>query len=309
MEDFGEDVVRAAGVVLLRPGRRGAEVLVLHRPHRADWSLPKGKLDSGEHVVTAAVRECDEETGYVPVLGPPLEVRAYVAFGQPKVVHYWAATIGDSVGFTPGDEVDEIRWLTVPVAALRLSYADDVDLARRAAALPPTSPMIVLRHAQAQKRHDFKGKHDGRRPLSGRGRTQAKALVDLLAAYGIREVHSSDSRRCVDTVRRYAKSIDTDVRTDRWVNEKGHERRPKAAARHTLALAARPEPLVLCSHRPVLPSILGAVATLPGVDPEDPTVDPKLPPAGFVVLHRAFDDDGAVRVVAVERHEAWPPDH
>ena len=61
------------------PGSRGhraptrftrSKVLLIHRPRHKDWSLPKGKLDKGEHLLAAAVRECDEETGIVPVLGP-----------------------------------------------------------------------------------------------------------------------------------------------------------------------------------------------------------------------------------------------
>ena len=46
--------VRAAGAVVTR---KGGEVLLVHRPKYDDWSFPKGKLDRGEHVVTAAVRE------------------------------------------------------------------------------------------------------------------------------------------------------------------------------------------------------------------------------------------------------------
>jgi 8-oxo-dGTP pyrophosphatase MutT (NUDIX family) len=44
-------VVRAAGGLLWRDGKKGrsgARLAVIHRPHRKDWSLPKGKLDDGE---------------------------------------------------------------------------------------------------------------------------------------------------------------------------------------------------------------------------------------------------------------------
>jgi hypothetical protein len=42
----------------------------VHRPKYDDWSFPKGKVDRGEHVLTAAVREVAEETGSGPA-GPP----------------------------------------------------------------------------------------------------------------------------------------------------------------------------------------------------------------------------------------------
>ena len=52
-------MIRAAGGVLRRDGL----IAVVHRPHRGDWSLPKGKLEDGEDDATAAVREVLEETG------------------------------------------------------------------------------------------------------------------------------------------------------------------------------------------------------------------------------------------------------
>lgn len=50
----------AAGVVVFRPGR---QILLVHRPKYDDWSFPKGKLDPGETLPAAAVREVAEETG------------------------------------------------------------------------------------------------------------------------------------------------------------------------------------------------------------------------------------------------------
>jgi 8-oxo-(d)GTP phosphatase len=297
-----EATVQAAGVVMLRDGPYGTEVLAVHRPHRVDWSLPKGKLDPGEHVVVAAVRECDEETGLVPVLGPPLERRTYLSLGRSKTVDYWAARPGTDEGFTPDEEIDEIRWIPAWQTASLLTYARDVELVERALMLPQTSPLIVLRHAQALKRHDFHGHVDARRPLTGRGRSQAKQLVPLLSAYGVTVVHSSDSVRCHETVRRYAESVQVPVLHEPSMSEEGHEKRPKAARKRILALAMEPQPMVVCSHRPVLPALLDALGDLDGADPDDPLLDPKLPPAGFVVLHRAFDEDGSLRVVAAERH-------
>ena len=56
---MSDEEIQAAGGVVLRDGR----VVVVHRPRYDDWSLPKGKLDAGEHALTAAVREVAEETG------------------------------------------------------------------------------------------------------------------------------------------------------------------------------------------------------------------------------------------------------
>jgi 8-oxo-dGTP diphosphatase len=295
------EVVRAAGVVVVREGATGPEVAVIRRGLRADWSLPKGKLDPGEHQVVAAVRECDEETGIVPVLGPPLARQEYVALGAPKVVDYWAARVGSDEGFAPDDEVESVEWLPADAAVARLTYPRDGDLVRDAVAMPPSTPLILLRHTQALKRADFKGKFDAERPLSGKGRSQAKALVPMLAAYGIERVHSSDATRCRETVKRYAKSIDADIDLEPALSEESYVERPKRAVRRMRELLLDPRPLVVCTHRPVLPALVETIAGLRITGSFD--LDPKLSPGGFLVVHRHFPDDAEEpTVLAVERH-------
>ena len=49
----GPDVV-AAGAVVARKGPTGREVLLVHRPKYDDWSFPKGKQETGEHVTATA---------------------------------------------------------------------------------------------------------------------------------------------------------------------------------------------------------------------------------------------------------------
>ncbi len=296
-----ETVVRAAGVVLLRPGRRGPQIAVVHRPHRADWSLPKGKLDPGESPVVAAVRECDEETGIVPTLGPPLPLQQYLALGIPKEVRYWRAGVNSEVGFAPDEEVDEVRWVDLPEAKALLTYPRDVDLINVAIDLPATSPLIVLRHAKAVKRSDYKGDKDAQRPLSGKGRSQANALVPLLSAFDVRHLYASDALRCQQTLQRYAKYIDVRIESESSVSEEGHVERPKQAARRINDLLHDPKPLVICSHRPVLPALLQQVGQYL-TEPTD-TLDPKLSPGGFVVAHRSFNAHGEPHIISVERHE------
>ncbi len=118
--------VHAAGAVLIRDGR----IAVVHRPYRADWSIPKGKLDPGEGFAQAAVRELREETGFDVELGEELpEVRYRDHRDRPKLVRYWIArvTAGE---FAANDEVDELRWLSPDDAAERLTYDADRALVR-----------------------------------------------------------------------------------------------------------------------------------------------------------------------------------
>lgn len=303
--------IRAAGVVLLRTTNGVHEFLLVHRPGRKDWSLPKGKIDPGEHVITAAVRECDEESGFTPVLQAPLPSQSYSVGSRPKVVHYWRAHVREEVGFAPDDEVDEVLWLPVTTARERLTYPSEARLVELAAAQPDSVPLVLLRHTQALKRSQFDGDVDADRPLSGKGRSQSKALLPLLDAFGVTHVHSSPSRRCHDTVKRYAKHVDTTVVPEPALSEESHHADPAAAAARAAEIALQPDPIVLCSHRPVLPTILDAVAGALGMDPADErwrrSWEAKLPPGGFLVVHRSFSQDGSVRVVGVEQHTLSAP--
>jgi 8-oxo-dGTP pyrophosphatase MutT (NUDIX family)/phosphohistidine phosphatase SixA len=297
------EVVRAAGVVLLRGTQGRYETLAVHRPHRSDWSLPKGKIDPGEHVITAAIRECDEETGIQAILGARLPTQEYTALGQPKTVDYWVAHMKAEEEFQPNDEVDELRWVNVQSARHLLTYAHDVTLVEQAATLPPTQPLIILRHTQAVKRSDFDGRHDYDRPINGKGRSQAKSLIPLLDAYGITAVHSSDAQRCTQSVKRFAKAIQVPVIPEASLSEERFLENPKRVASRMRDLASQQQSLVICSHRPVMPTILETVAKTLGDDPSRPYWDPKLQPGAFIVVHRAFAPDGTPRVVSVERHQ------
>jgi 8-oxo-(d)GTP phosphatase len=112
------DAVRAAGGVV----RRGELLAVVHRPHRADWTLPKGKLEAGESEAQAVVREVAEETGWRAKLGADLGLVEYVlADGRPKTVRWYAMVAIEEVREPAGD-VDEVRWLPDAEARDLLSY-------------------------------------------------------------------------------------------------------------------------------------------------------------------------------------------
>ena len=312
----GDNRIRAAGVVLLRHTGPFPEVLVVHRPKYYDWSLPKGKLLPGEQAIHAAIRECDEETGFQAVLGPRLPSLHYDVEGVPKRVDFWAAHVSSDEGFTPGAKIDTVHWIPADSATGTLTHASEASLVARAAALPQTSPLILLRHTVAAKRSDYRGKDDAERPLSGKGRSQAKALIPLLDAFGITDVHSSTAVRCQHSVRKFAKYLETGVQHEPAMSEEGFEERPERTARRMRKMILDPAPLVLCSHRPLLPTLLEAAAEVlgttemtsenPASDVEDRAArwDPELPPGGFIVLHRSFFEGSAPRLVAIERHVA-----
>jgi len=128
----GKPDITAAGGVLVRNGESGREVAVIHRPKYMDWSLPKGKLESGEGWLEAALREVEEETGYRCEPSIELPRVSYLDNrGRRKLVRYWLmeAVAG---GFEPHDEVDELRWVDRDEANRLLSYPHDRELVRKA---------------------------------------------------------------------------------------------------------------------------------------------------------------------------------
>ena len=125
--------VKAAGGVVWRRGASGVEIAVAHRPHRDDWSLPKGKLDPGESWEEAALREVEEEIGFRCKLGRELSPTSYRdQKGREKVVRYWMMEPLEGE-FEPNREVDEVRWLIPSAAADLLTYPHDRDLVRELA--------------------------------------------------------------------------------------------------------------------------------------------------------------------------------
>lgn len=312
-------VVEAAGALVWRVRLRRLQVAVVHRPRYRDWSWPKGKLDPGETPVAAAVREVAEETGHDVVLGIPLPGLEYrLSDGRTKRVHYWAAQVAgrrDAVALrarppvprASRSEIDRVRWMDVGTAARRLTRsADRAPLAALVAAYRKgrldTHALVVARHGSARKRSAWKGP-DADRPLTSDGSRQAEALVPLLSAFGVAHVVTSPWRRCVETVRPYARAVGMpEQRVEAW-SEDAHEEAPGLVTGHVDALLHWPGDGVVCTHRPVLGTAFEALAARArkAVAAQLPSEDPYLQPGQLLVAHVAHRPKGP-RVVAVEVH-------
>jgi 8-oxo-dGTP pyrophosphatase MutT (NUDIX family) len=136
------DVVQAAGGLIVRRQSGQLQVAVVHRPAQEDWSFPKGKLEESETFEDAALREVLEETGLSCRLLRFIGHTEYTdRKGRPKVVAYWVMA-ADSGSFAVNEEVDEIRWLTLPDAVALLSYERDRELLAVVGAADQVEPLI-----------------------------------------------------------------------------------------------------------------------------------------------------------------------
>lgn len=267
-----ERIVRAAGAVLWRRNSESVEVAVVHRPRYDDWSLPKGKLDRGETLPAAAVREVAEETGFSCVLGHFLvETRYPVTHRRApatKTVQYFAARATGG-RFQQSDEVDRLRWLPVSDAADVLTYrADRAVLEQFVASGTEVTTVLLVRHAKAGKRENWAG-DDDLRPLSDAGCKQTDALTAMLPLFGADRVHAAPRVRCVQTVRPTAEWLGATIVHEPALSEEGFADDPTAAADRIAAIAAAGGTPVICSQGAVIPDVIGDLAGRAGIAMDD----------------------------------------
>ncbi|GAB3564159.1 NUDIX hydrolase [Amycolatopsis endophytica] len=287
--------------MLWRTGRDGVEVAIAHRPRYDDWSLPKGKLDDGETVPAAAVREIEEETGFRAVLGRHLMTVRYRVPAGPKIVDYFSAAAA-SGSFSPNEEVDELRWLSPVEAAGLLSYDSDRSVLDAFTALPAgLSTLLLVRHAKAGKRDEWLG-DDDLRPLSAAGARQAAALRALLPLFGPDRVVSAPRLRCEQTVHGLADDLGVMVEHENLVAEEFYWDDPVAGLARLLGFVAGGATPVVCSQGGVIPDVVWSLAVRDDVrlPVEDDERVPSKKGSLWVLSFQASPGNGGPRLVAAD---------
>lgn len=121
-----KDEIVASGGLLIDERKR---VLLVHRPRYDDWSFPKGKLDPGETIEEAALREVKEETGLTCRIIRKLATSRYRTRHNgklhSKVVHLFLMERTGGRIRVPKHEVDRAAWLEFDEAMKLLSYEQD----------------------------------------------------------------------------------------------------------------------------------------------------------------------------------------
>ncbi|MFW2341160.1 NUDIX hydrolase [Brevundimonas sp.] len=126
--------VATVGVICLR----GDQVLLIRRgnpPRLGEWSLPGGRVEPGETLREAALRELFEETGVEAELGPLVDVvdGIFPESGRHYVLIDYVArwTAGEPVA---GDDAADARFWPLEGIEGRVAWNETVRVIRLAAA-------------------------------------------------------------------------------------------------------------------------------------------------------------------------------
>jgi 8-oxo-dGTP diphosphatase len=123
--------ILAAGGVLWRERDAGVEVALIYRDRwGGEWSLPKGKLESGETFEQAALREVLEETACRAEIEDFLAAVDYRVKDKPKVVLFYRLRLVEELPFAPSDEIQGLEWLEPAAALKRIAHEKERDVLR-----------------------------------------------------------------------------------------------------------------------------------------------------------------------------------
>jgi len=254
-------MIRAAGALLWRDNSDlSLEVALIHRPRYDDWSLPKGKLEMGETALQCAYREVQEETGIRATFTRQLGTVEYEESGQEKRVKYWAAHCAlTNSEFVPNEEVDQMKWLSPSQALEQATHDSDKSIIEKFMSEEQhTDTLIILRHTKSLERGDW-DEADSHRTLDETGFDQAQLLIKHLAPFAIDELYTSDYTRCVQTVTPLAHARGLSITTVPSLNEESFELDPEKAISFANALKQDEKNILICSHNPVIPSMLRGI--------------------------------------------------
>ncbi len=100
----GAVAVRADELMMIRRG---------HGPAAGEWSVPGGRVEQGEPLAAAVIRELAEETGLEGVCGPLIGWVERFGVDHHYVILDFEVTILDDREPVAGDDAAEARWVAL----------------------------------------------------------------------------------------------------------------------------------------------------------------------------------------------------
>jgi 8-oxo-dGTP diphosphatase len=144
----------SAGGLVVRRGARGFEALIAEQLDRNSGRrmirLPKGRLDPGETLEQAALREVREEVGVAARILAPLGDVSYTFFERrvgrqiAKRVHYYLMAHRAGEAHAADGEMVAVEWCALAEAERRMSFDAERDIVSRGRALLESGELAAL---------------------------------------------------------------------------------------------------------------------------------------------------------------------
>jgi ADP-ribose pyrophosphatase YjhB (NUDIX family) len=119
--------------------QNGAELLMVKRgrdPAQGLWSIPGGRVERGEYLTAALIREVKEETDLDIDVGQLVGIHEVV--GDPHyVILDFEANVRSDRAPVAGDDVDEVRWVPFAEVPMLECTPRFVEIMRAWSVLPP----------------------------------------------------------------------------------------------------------------------------------------------------------------------------
>jgi 8-oxo-dGTP pyrophosphatase MutT (NUDIX family) len=136
----------AGGLIWRRRRTDGkAEVVLVKPTGKETWVMPKGGLESKESIEQAAMRECQEETGFNVSIDRPLGQVAYFYARREspdgplyrifKRVSFFLMRHQGGDPSRHDDEIQDVKWFGIDDAARKASHRNERELILKAARL------------------------------------------------------------------------------------------------------------------------------------------------------------------------------
>ena len=96
------------------------QILLVRRgrgPAQGEWSVPGGRVEPGETLAEAVVRELDEETGLTGICDSLAGWVERIGDGYHYVILDFHVTIMDSAEPVAGDDAAEVAWVPLSVVS------------------------------------------------------------------------------------------------------------------------------------------------------------------------------------------------
>lgn len=137
--------VSAGGVIYRKENSDFQVALCALGGEKKVWCLPKGLIEESETAEETALREVREETGLVGEIEGNIGDIEYWYVWRPDDTRYHKQVKFYLMRFLSGNiadhdwEVDEVRWYPIDEALRVISYKNEKEIVRKAAAMLPSA--------------------------------------------------------------------------------------------------------------------------------------------------------------------------